>query len=594
MKCAISSCKRAALGKDLGRFWPVWVGYILCLTILQVVHSSGDLTYWYASNLADSIQAMSFPNCAYALATAAVLFGDQFNPRMCSGIHALPLKREHWFSVHVQAGILFSLIPTALMAAFSELVICRYSAVADGWQIPLYWFAANNLQFLFFFGLAAFCAMCVGSRFALTVVYAMVNGFSMLMFLLTDRLYTPLLQGVVTQSEPFELLCPVGQIASYRFLTLTRVKTGMVTLDKYGLEQAEYTGTLALREEGWIYLLILAALGAVLLLAARGAYRRKQLETAGDFLAVRWLEPAFQVVYTVLCAAGFYALFYLFFGSDGSSYLLVAIGLVVGWFSGRMFLERSTRVLRVKNVVGFLMMAVVMVFSMELTKLDPLGVESRIPEEQRVEQVSMSLSHHGEFSTEDPEEIRELLRLHELALTERVSIHRDATEQEAGAAFITLSYRLDNSWIVRREYYIPAEGEAGAIARKYASRLDVVISNGDIQTEEDLRQAMRKVHYISVHGEQVDKAWLTEAFLEELTDAIVADCESGALVQSVAFHPDSVLENESYADGNVPYLYMDMSGGDFYCYLDIYADCENVLAVLEKTGVLDALRVRKY
>lgn len=594
MKCGISFCKRAALGKDLGRFWPVWVGYILCLAVLQVFHSSGDMTYWYASNLADSIQAMGLLNCAYALAVAAVLFGDQFQSRMCSGIHALPLKREHWFGAHVQAGILFSVIPTALMAAFSELVILRHCTVADGWLIPLYWFAGSNLQFLFFFGLAAFCAMCVGSRFALAVVYAMINGFSMLMFLLVDRLYTPLLYGVVTQSEPFELLCPVGQLASTRFLELKQVKTGRFTLDEFGAEQAEYAGTFAVQMEGWIYILILAALGVVLLLAARGAYRKKKLETAGDFLAVRWLEPVFQVVYTILCAAGFHVVFYLFFGSGGNAYLLVGIGLAVGWFSGRMFLERSTRVLRVKNVIGFALMAAAMAGSMMLTKLDPLGIAGWIPEPRQVERASMSLSHRGEFSTDDPGEIRELMALHTAALSERVQAHPDATEQQASAAYVTLSYHLDNGWIARREYYIPAAGEAGAIAREYGSRLEVVISNADINTEADLRRAMRQVQYISLHGEQVGEEWLTEAFLEELTDAIVADCESGALVQSGGFHPDSVLENESYGDGKVPYLYLDMSGEDFYCYLDIYADCEHVLAVLEKTGVVDALRVRKY
>ena len=32
---------------------------------------------------------------------------------------------------------------------------------------------------------------------------------------------------------------------------------------------------------------------------------------------------------------------------------------------------------------------------------------------------------------------------------------------------------------------------------------------------------------------------------------------------------------------------LDLSGLDFWCYLDIYADCENILAVLEPTGILD-------
>jgi hypothetical protein len=33
-----------------------------------------------------------------------------------------------------------------------------------------------------------------------------------------------------------------------------------------------------------------------------------------------------------------------------------------------------------------------------------------------------------------------------------------------------------------------------------------------------------------------------------------------------------------------------LSGLDFWCYLEVYADCENVLAVLEPTGILDLVR----
>lgn len=592
MKSGISSCKRAALGKDLGRFWPVWVGYILCLSILQILQSNGDMEYWYAANMAETISAMGFLNFVYALVAAAVLFGDQFNPRMCSGIHALPLKRQHWFSVHVGAGLLFSLIPTALMTAFSELVILRYSVVENGWQIPLYWFAASNLQFVFFFGLASLCAICVGSRFALTVVYGMVNGFSMLLYLLVDLLYTPMLYGVVTQSGVFELLCPVGQIMATRFLDADQIHTGNMYLDDSGVARPEYTGTFTVPGESWIYILILTGLGVILLLAARQVYKKKKLETAGDFLAVRWLEPVFQVVFTVLCAAGFYGVFYLFFGTGGNADLLVGIGLLVGWFSGRMFLERSTRVFRLKNFLGFFLLAALMAGSMHLTKLDPLGVESWIPEQTRVERASMSLSHRGEFSTENPEEIGDILKLHRLALEERTTVHPDAGEEDA--AYITLSYKLDNGWVSRREYYILPEGEAGAIAREYNSCLEVVISNYDIHTPEDLWQELQQVEYVSVQGEPVEEQYLTREFLEELMAAIVADCESGALVQSAAFHPDSVLENKTYPEGKIPYLYLDLNGADFFCYLNIYADCENVLAVLEKTNVMDALRSRRY
>ena len=251
MKSRTSSCKAAAFRKDITRFWPVWVGYLLCLVIVQVLQSNDDLDYWYAANMGEGISLMGVVNLGYGLVAAMMLFSDLFTNRMCNGIHSLPLKREQWFSAHVGAALLFSLVPTALMAAFSEVIIVLYSKMVAGWTVPLYWFAASNLQFLFFFGLAVFCAMCAGSRFGMTVVYGIANFFSILIYLLVDQLYTPLLKGVTTMSGPFEMLCPVWQMVNKRCIDFDRVETGKTFLVN-GIEQREYIGQLTVVKEGWI------------------------------------------------------------------------------------------------------------------------------------------------------------------------------------------------------------------------------------------------------------------------------------------------------------------------------------------------------
>ena len=597
MKSRTSSCKNAALRKDFGRFWPVWVGYILCLAILQIVQGNDEMRYWYAANMAEIISVMGLVTWAYALVAAQMLFGDLFNSRMCNGLHALPLKREHWFSAHITAGLLFSLVPTALMTVFSEILIHLYSEVVNGWQIPLYWFAASNLQYLFFFGLAVLCAMCAGSRFAMAVVYCMVNFFSILLYLLVDQLYTPLLRGVITQSDIFELLCPVYQIIVTRFVDTDRIKTDRTYIDEFGAEQTEYIGEFTLQYESWIYIAILAVLGVLLLMAARTIYKRRKLECAGDFLAVRWLEPVFQVVFTVLCAAGFHGAFYIFFGSGADAYLLMGIGLVTGWFAGRMFLERSTRVFRLKNFAGLALLAALIAGSMYVTKLDPLGVKTWTPDADAAESVSICLSHHRDFTTEDPEEIAEILRLHELALADDAAVleeygdwggYSSAIENQP-AAHLSITYRLENGMRSAREYYILAASEAGEIARKYNSRVEVVVTHSDIGSADDLRYKMKNVDTIYVGGYKVDEEYITPDFLRELTEAILADCESGALVQSAPYHPEKLIDNEGAAT-DVRSIYMDIHGMDFFCYLDIYADCENVLAVLEKTNVMDLFR----
>lgn len=597
MKSRTSSCKAAAFRKNLSRFWPVWVGYILCLVMFQIIVSNDDLTYWYAANLGECISVMGLVNCGYALIVAQMLFGDLFNPRMCNGLHSLPLTRQQWFSAHIKAGFLFSIVPTALMAGFSEIIIDLYSTMVNGWQIPLYWFAASNIQYIFFFGLAVFSVMCTGTRFAMTVIYGMINFFSSLIYVLVYQIYTPLLYGVVSQSEPFELLGPVVQITSTRFLDVERIATGRTYIDGFGTEQREYSGRFTVQHDGWIYIGIIAVIGIALLLMARQMYKKRNLEYAGDFMAVRWLEPVFQVIFTVLCAAGFHGVVGIFFGigSDHQGFTMLSVGLIVGWFAGRMFLERTTRVFRLKNFAGFALMAALMFSSLYVTKLDPLGIEVWVPELDEIQSVSLRLSHRSDVSTEDPEEMAELIRLHKLALEERTVVHPDYTDDfynpyvEDVAAYVTLSYKMNNGWFSSREYYILTEGEAGAIAQKYCSSLESVIDRDTVKDLDDLRHEMKRIDHITVSGHKIPEEKLTQEFLMSLADAIAADCETGAMVQSSAYHPVPVVDYERQ-DAVIQSLYLDMNGPDFFCYLNVYADCENTLAVLNSTGVVDLVR----
>ncbi len=617
MKSRTSSCKAAAFRKDILRFWPVWALYILVHIFLQVILSTESREYWYLANLMNVIQGMAVLNCGYGLLVAMMLFGDLFNTRMCNGLHSLPLKREHWFDAHIKAGLLFSLIPTAIMTLFMEAVMVRHTIIVDGWQLPLYWWAACNLQYLFFFGLATFCAMCTGSRVASAVTYGGLNCLSLFAWLLADQFYTPLLHGVVTQSRIFNLLSPVSWLTSSELIQTNRIKTDRTYLDDFGVEQTVYTGDFTFNMEEWIYLGVLVVIGIALLLLARQVYRNRKLECAGDFMAVKWLEPVFQVAFTIACAAGVHGVFFSFFGYRYEhNYVMAILGLVAGWFAGRMFLERSTRVFRLKNFAGLAVLTALLAGSLYVTKLDPLGIEDWVPETADVKKVQMVLSHRTDVDTEDPEEIADFLRLHELALEEKITVGSNYDDyfydenqgSDPVVAHVSLVYWLENGLTAKREYYIRPESEAGDIAREYGSRLmEVIEQEGKVKTADDLRHHIKTVEHIYVGGQTLAEDLITEEFLLTLADAIIADCESGAMVQSPVYHPEPVIPapppvrgEVTLEDGSVVFteeaagamqsLHLDMSGQDFHCYLNVYADCENTMAVLESTGIVDTIR----
>ena len=592
MKSRTSSSK--ALCKDFGRFWPVWVGYLLFLILFQVILSNDDMTYWYASNIGECITIMGVVNGIYALVVAQMLFGDLFNPRMCNGLHSLPLRREQWFGAHIKAGFLFSIIPTVLMAGFSEIIIALYSTMERGWQLPLYWLAGTNIQYIFFFGLAVFCMMCSGNRFGSTILYGIANFGSLLVYLLVDQVYTPLLKGVVTMSGPFERLSPMVRIAATRFIDANRTPTGRTYFEN-GVEMNEYIATFEVEPEGWYYIAILAVVGLVLLLLARGMYKRRHLEVAGDFLAVRWLEPVFQVVFTVLCGSGFHAMFLIFFGLNTEFiYFIMGIGMLVGWFAGRMLLERTTRVFRPKTILGFALVAGAMALSLYVTALDPFGVQVWVPETEDLKGATVSIRYKDAYSSEDPEEIADMIRLHEIALEQNLEVHPDYdayfyNDDMINAARISLTYHLQSGFTAQREYYVLAEGEGGDLIRKYFSRLDVVADDSDIQDVEDLRHAFKKAELVQVQGYDIGEKYVTADFLTALADAIAADCEAGSMVQLGVFHPGIILQTH---DPAYPHrmLNLDVIGDSLRFYVNIYADCENIMAVLEPTGILDTLQ----
>ena len=587
-----ASSSNTVFWKDITRFAPAWVlfGLFLAVMFLTVI-GNGGAEYWLVANLADFIPIMSIFNCAYALLAAQLLFGDLYNSRMCNALHAMPLKRERWFFAHVKAGMCFSVAPTAVAAAVLAVLIRQYSTFRLGWQVPLYWWAGVNLQYLFFFGLAAFSAMCVGTRFAMAVVYGMLNMASMLVYLLVDGLYTPLFYGAVTPTEIFFLLCPVVQLAGRNRLLLTeRVDTGNTYVDGAGVLQHEYVGMFTVEKENWIYLGILAVVGIFLLAAALGMYRRRKLEAAGDFLANRVMEPVFQILFTILCASGFQAVFYIFLGSNGMDHLLMAIGMVTGWFAGRMFLERTVRVFRLKNILGLAAMAAVVGLSLWIAALDPMGIESWIPQAGEVESVHMGASYNTERTVKETEEIEKILKLHSVALEERPQLHPDydysyhnPMDESGEAVQVELTYTMKNGRKIQRNYRIWVNGEAGQISREFFSDPACVVSEYgmELHAAEDLLRSVRPPVTVTVDGYAVPAEYRTEEFVGQLMEAILADCEEGTLVQHSQYHPEYLMEEPVYVQS----VELGVDYENSRLWVMVYADSRHTMALLEQTGM---------
>lgn len=594
MQFKTSCCNKTLLKKDLTRFAPLWGLYTLGLLMLLF------LTWDDKSIPFNNIYAFRtlFPNVAlyngvYALAVAAMLFGDLYNTRMCYGTHALPMTRGCWFGTHILSGLLFSLIPTALMAAAS-IPLLNSVDLEQGWQLGFYLFVDMNLQYLTFFGIGVFAALCAGNRFGLTAIYGMLTVGSVLLYLPADALLAPMLFGVTVNSDPYEMLSP--------FILLMSRK--LIVIDDRSEVLADgtlwYHGSFTLGQ-GWSTLFLLAGLGLVFLVLAYLLYRRRNLESAGDFLAVPKLRPLIGGCLAVMGASAALAVLKLFGYSYGLTEQMgfAFVGLTIGWFAGQMFLERSTRVFGPKKWAGLLVMLALAAGAMGLTKLDPLGIDDWVPEASEIKGARIN----GSFDVDTPEELAQVIQVQEFALEEHLT-EEDvelylATDDASLPKYtrIQIVYTKNNGMGAIREYYVPSDSQAGDLLRSLTSKLPFVFRRDDITSPQKLMACVGKPEFITVFGHKVSEELLTEQTLRSLFEAVIADCEAGTLSPISALHPTKVYQTEDGDNLYLNYLWVEAAlpteeEGTYRFYnISFFPDSENMLAWAESVGItLDMIR----
>ena len=582
MKSRTSFFNPTAFRKNLTRFAPAWAlyGVILLLILVTMVGSDFD---WFDSDLSEALMIFPTANIIFAFISAQLLYGDLYNSRMCNALHALPLRRENWFVTNLVSGLTFNLIPTAVMLVFSLLMILLGAGRCNnGLLIPVMIFLGSNLQYLFFFGLATFCAFLVGKRFAMAVVYAIVNFVSMIVFWLVDMLYIPMLYGVKTVMEPFILFSPVVQMCSAEYMDVEWLKTEIISESR-----AYFSRGIMHLTDGWGYIAICAALGIGLMGLALMLYRRRKLECAGDFMAIRGMEPVFLTVYTLVIGCLFQMIFGTFTGNDIG--LSLFVGLIVGFFTGQMLIKRTVRVFRWKTWLQCGALIGIFLLTLLVTKLDPLGIQTWMPDAEDVASIQVNANHGnyvsiGEtFTVEDAEDIEKMLHVHGILLdggsvedtviapTTTVEIY-EATPAENYSIPVSIHYQLKSGRTVSRYYYAYVVSEAGQILRPYFADVSCVLG---VEADE-LEAFSKELVTVHVDGELV---YLTEEDKLALLQAIAADCKAGTMIQIWGYH-----RAEGTADKTFYIEFRDKTGF-YWCHLQVTEHCENVIRFMDDHNI---------
>ena len=341
MKSKASLFNWTIFRKDITRFFPVWAIY----TALLLVGFDGIVSYGSPAELTEEIAygitGSLFTVIFFAPLACLLLFGDLYQSRMCNGIHSLPVNRPTLFVTHTIAALCFYILPNALISILRMVITKEY------WYISFYWLLGSSLIYICFLGISLLCTFLTGKRFAMVITYALVLYMPMLIALFSELLY-PAIPYANNPVRIFLLkLSPTHAISSLDFVRVELLYTGVPKILSVQIIGSD-----------WARLCLWTVVGIVAGAAALPLYLRRPLESAGDFMVEKFMQPIFLAMYMLLICLVFFVL-----GGKNS----ILVGLILGYFTGLMLIYRSRHVFTRKAWLGLGIVLVLFVLFNMLT-----------------------------------------------------------------------------------------------------------------------------------------------------------------------------------------------------------------------------------
>lgn len=518
MRSSKSFFNWAILRKDITRFLPLWLVYILLtvnITDLNILFLNDGL-----DTLDNSINLMSLSNFAYALIVGLCLFSDVSHRRLCNALHTLPIRRESWFATHMLAGVLFWIIPILIKTALYCVCLWEY------WYLGLLWLVAMVVQYLFFLSLAALCAMCTGTKVATTVMYFLLNFGSWLVFVVVQNFYQPLVKGIEFGFDWAVWMSPVSKLVSSEYWIIEDYR--------YNLEPV-FVGL----DAGWWYVLILGVLTVVSIALGILAYRKRKLEHAGEFVVFRFLRPAIWLSAALTIGLLFQGIGVL----SGFQTVSLLFGLVVGGLLSEMLVTKTVKSF-LKGLIKGVILSALVGLSMLIVIIDPFGTTRWVPDAEDVAWVQ--ISEHYDYENDyyyyesqtmtDAKDIQRVLDAHaeltkdSIAESDFLSVGYDYNE-------IYIKYHLTDGTEEIRRYYYPTDSEATELLEPLWTKAEYVVGYDDWEKFLDQQQ------WVTIRGNK--EYQLDAQQTKELLKAVKADCDEGTWARSGEYICDIDLDQNN-------------------------------------------------
>ena len=405
--------------KNLMRFWPIWIFYLLILIFqmpvtlfkqaLQVTLYASD-SFTTLNCLADVIHSglAVLPICIFSLLSAAVVFSYLYNSQSCYTMHALPLKRRELFFTNYISGILFMVIPQ-IIAFLLSVIVCIVRNITHVEYLFTWLLFVLGMTF-FLYTLSVFCCMLSGHLggvfvFFIIAAFAFQCARYFLNIIIGEVCY-----GMSLYNDNGFFYTNTDSLLSY-LTPLFRLDSSISAEIPANTSQIVFQGKLTL--------LIYCIVALALLILCYTLYKRRQLETVGDIVAVPWLVPVFRwavALFGGLCLGTIVA---EIISSGSESYfklLLAATALFtfIFFYLAEMLLSKSFKVFRKKQIPEFIICIAIMMVGLTGFKADWFKIEEYIPKQEQIAAVQITGNNpdSSDIVTDDEDTIRQIIALH--------------------------------------------------------------------------------------------------------------------------------------------------------------------------------------
>ena len=584
MKSRTFCCNKTLLKKALQRGLPLWGIYLLCWIValpLNLISSSDWMDAIDASRIvlqAAAINSHVVP-FLYGLAVACLLFSYLYKSRSANFFGALPLRRETHFITNYTAGLLYALLPnlviallTLLAGGFTEAGLLREVCI---------WYGLSAMAYVFFFSFATLCAMLVGHLAALPILYGIANFMVIILEGIIGSLLSTFVFGMYYNGSGRALaFSPVAYMLAESVPDVHTV-----------WEQDIRSGVTI---EGWPYVLVLFCVGILFAVLAFLLRKGRRMESAGDVIAVHRLKPLFLYCFTIGCSLviGYVLAAMLENYSDPSNFILVLVcmlvGAFLGYFGGQMMLHKSFRVFRKQYWVNFAVVCVVISAVLFCFRLDLFGYSRYIPDEDRVE--SISLNYGDSQYTDDPELIAKTISLHEDILAQQHYLEN--WDRSYGySRTVYLNYKLTNGNVVRRRYNLPVDDHSD-IGNDLLHQYEDIYNDPVYILERNLPSdySADNINYAMAWDQTNSERTLTarQAY-RLLKEGVEEDIRAGVLETRYWSKDGPTVVAHEYLELHVEVTFDGLSDTEWnsrYCSFSFNTDCANSLRILKEYGFI--------